>query len=212
MGCERLRTAMLVLALALVAACNASYPFPSSRPVPTALQVHFPVPMGPALVGQSFRLMAYIIDSDGAFEDVTSKARWVSSNAAVVQEAATPPQFVALAPGLADLSATYQGISNAVTITVIEADRQFPILTITPGNPRVVGRSETASALLRASATQSQNVTSQAIWRSSDPNVVSVALAPSGSVAAVRGVSAGTAIITATVDGVSASYSLSILP
>jgi trimeric autotransporter adhesin len=211
MGCERLRVPTIVLAIGLIAGCNASYPDHPSPPVPTALQIHYPTPLiSPTLVGQSFTLLAYIVNSDGAFEDVTSSATWVSSNSAVVQMVASPSRFSAFAPGLASVSATYRGVSNAVSVTVMEADRRFPMLTITPGVPRVVGQTVSAAALLRTNATQSQAVTSLAIWSSSDPNVVSVVL--SGSSALVRGVGAGTAIVTAVFGDLSASYSLSILP
>lgn len=217
MSRERIHTITGLLAL-LVAGCNASYPFQPSHPVPTTLQIHYQTPMGPALVGQSFAFTAYIVNSDGGFQDVTAKATWLSLNTNVVRLTASPSGFTAIAPGVADLSATYEGVGDILPVTVIEADRQFPILAITlvssgfgpPTAPRVVGQMAPVSATLRITATQSQNVTSQAMWSSSDPGVVTVT--PGGSSAILRAVGAGTAVITATFDGFTASYGISIQP
>jgi len=218
MSRERLTTILGLLALPLVSACNASYPFQPSNPVPTALQIHYQLPMGPALVGQSFGFNAYVVNSDGGIQDVTTTATWVSSNTNVIRLTATPSGFTAIAPGLADVSATYRGITNALSLTVTEADRQFPILVINlvnpgigpPTAPRVVGQTSYLSAGMRITATQSQNVTTQTIWSSSDARVVTVSI--EGQFANLRAIGPGTAVITATFNGMTAMYGLSIQP
>ena len=218
MSRERLTTIVRLLALPLVCGCNASYPFQPSNPVPTTLQIHYQNPMGPALVGQSFGFNAYVVNSDGGIQDVTTTATWMSSNTNVIRLIATPSGFTAIAPGLADVSATYRGISNALPLTVMEADRQFPILVINlvnsglgpPTPPRVVGQTAYLSAAIRINATQSQSVTTQATWSSSDPRVMTVL--PEGQLATLRAIGAGTAVITASFNGLTATYGLSIQP
>lgn len=202
---------MIGLLALLGAGCKASYPFQPSNPVPTALQIHYRTPMGPALVGQSFGLNAYVLDSDGGLQDVTANSTWVSSNTNVIGLTTSPSGFTAIAPGAADISATYQNVSNTVSLSVIEPDRQFPVLTVNLANPVApphhIGQRGALSAVLRLSTTQTQNVTSQATWRSSDPRVVLVA--SDGTVSAI---STGTATITASFNDLSASYGLSIQP
>ena len=209
-ACARLAASAVVLSLILLAGCNAKYPSQPSVPAPSTLQVHYPTAMGAPLVGASFFFTAYIINSDGAYEDVTSRATWLSSNPVVVRMTSSPSGFTAVAPGLADLSASYQGLTSSVSVAVLEVDRQFPALAVTAGNPRVIGQTATTTASLRTSATQSQNVTSQAAWSSSDERVVTVT--PAGQAASVKGVGVGTAQITAVFNGLSASYGLSIQP
>jgi len=193
----------------LLAGCSASSPSELSAPVPLVLQIHYRTALGPVAVGNSFSLAAYAFDSDGAFEDVTSTATWSSLNPSAVQLTTPPSRFTAVAPGLADVSVTYRGLVHAVPVTVIEIDRQFPTLSLTPGDPHNIGKTSSTSVLLRTSATQSQNVTAQADWSSSDPRVVTVT---PGAPALVRGVGPGTAWITASFNGLSTSYGLSIEP
>jgi trimeric autotransporter adhesin len=204
---------MIGLFALLCAGCNASYPFQPSNPVPTSLRIIYQAAMGPALVGQSFGFTAYVLDSYGGVQDVTANATWLSSNTNVIALVANPSRFTAIAPGVADISATYQGMSNTLSLSVIEADRQFPSLAITGLStlpPRAVGQTASLSAVLRFSVSQSQNVTSQAIWSSSDPDVLTVTL--DGSSATVTGMTVGTAVITATFNGLTANYGLSVHP
>jgi hypothetical protein len=203
------RQIAVVFAL-LLAACSASSPSEPSAPVPLVLQVHYRTALGPVLIGNSFSLAAYAFDSDGAFEDVTSKATWSSLNPTAVELTTPPSRFTAVAPGLADVSVTYRGLVHAVPVTVIEIDRQFPILSVTPGDPHNIGKTSPTSAVLRTSATQSQNVTAQTNWSSSDPRVVTVS--PGAQTAMLTGVGPGTAWVTANFNGLSTSYGLSIEP
>ena len=201
------RAAFIVLAAVALAACDASYPSrPSSSPVLTALQIHYLAALGPVPVGSGFAFRAYAVNSDGVYEDVTSNAAWASSNPAVVALTGSPSGFSGFVPGLADITATYQGMVSRITVTVVEPDRQYPVLIITPGDPRVIGRTVVATATLWRSRTEGLNVTSSATWTSSDPSVVT---AVQGTIQAVV---AGTARITATFNGLSTSYGLSVQP
>src|SRR5262245_18692419 len=198
MSRELIHTMIGLFAL-LCAGCNASYPFQPSNPVPTALQILYQTPMGPALVGESFGFNAYILNSDGGVQEVTANATWLSSNTNVIHPVSNPSRFTAIAPGVPDISATYQGLSNTLSLSVIEPDRQFPslaITTFTPPRP-TVGQTASLSAVLRLSGTPSQTVTSQAVWSSSDPRVLTVTVTVNAASATVRAISVGTAVITA---------------
>jgi uncharacterized protein YjdB len=192
--------------------CHASYPSQPSTATPASFQVFYRNALGPQFVGASFAFDAYVLNSDGVYEAVTSKAAWTSSNSVVVSLTTTPSGFTALAPGLADVSATYQGFASTQSVTVYEADRQpFPFLFITPGDPHVVGQNAVASLSLRTTPTQTQAPTAAATWTSSDTRIVT-ADASSNTTARVTAVGLGTAQITATLNGVSGSYRLSIHP
>jgi hypothetical protein len=198
----------------LLAGCHASYPSAPSNPTIVALQVHYPRALGPVSVISGFGLLAYTLNSDGAYEDVTTKAAWSSSDPSVISRGAVVPTFgpmpfVAIGPGSADITAQYLGFSTSVPMVTFRADRPaFPSLTISsPGDPRTVGTSAPSVARVQRSATDSQDVTTVATWSSSDPHAVSVAADGS-----VRAIAPGTAQITASYNGLTAWYGLSVAP
>ena len=206
-----LRAALIVIIAGALASCHASYPFQPTPATPTSLQVFYRNALGPQPVGASFSLLAYIVNSDGAYEEVTARTSWSSSNAAVVGVMPSPSTFAALAPGVADVSATFQGLASTMRITVYEPERQFPILNIFPGDPHSVGQTASALVSLRVSATQTAALSAPASWSSSDSGVITVT--PTGNATArVRAVRAGTAQITVSFNGLSTSYGVSVLP
>lgn len=208
---HHLRAAFIVFIAGPLAGCHASYPFQPSAPTPVAFQVFYRNALAPQLVGASFGFRAYVFNSDGVWEDVTSAAAWTSSNSVVVA-GTQPSSFTAIAPGVADVTATYQGLVSSVPLTVYETDRRpFPFLAITTGDPHVVGQAAFASVSLRAAPGQTQSPLAAAVWTSSDDRVVTVAAINPNS-AQVRAVGAGTARITVSLNGVTDSYGLSVQP
>ena len=209
---HHLRAAFIVLVAGPLAACHASYPFRPSPATPTALHIFYTRALAPQLVGASFGFTAYVFNSDGAWDDVTSRASWSSSNSIVAALDAPPSRFVALAPGFADISVAYQGLASGVPVTVYEPDAQpFPFLNITPADPRTVGQRATASVTLRLSPTQTQSPQAAATWGSSDEHVATVA-PTSPNTALVTAIGPGTARITVTLNGVTGWYGLSVVP
>jgi hypothetical protein len=207
-----LRAAFIAVGAVAVAGCHASYPFRPSPATPTALHIFYTRALAPQLVGASFGFTAYVFNSDGAWEDVTPRASWSSSNSVVAALDAPPSRFVALTPGRADVSVAYQGLVSGVPVTVYEPDAQpFPFLNITPGDPRAVGQRATASVSLRLSPTQTQSPQAAAEWASSDERVVTVA-PTSPTTALVTATGPGTARITVTLNGVTGWYGLSVMP
>lgn len=205
------RAAFIVLIAGTLAACRASYPFEPTQATPTSLQVFYRTALGPQPVGASFSLQAYIVNSDGAYEDVSARASWSSSNPVVVTVAANPSSFTALAAGVADTSASFQGLTSTTRVTVFEPERQFPFLNIIPGDPHLIGRTASALVSLRVSSTQTAPLGTPASWTSSDSRVVTVT--PTGNTTAqVTAAGTGTAQITASFNGMSASYGVSVQP
>jgi len=209
------RALLVVVATAVLAACQASYPSPPapSTPVtPVALQIHAPSAIGPVRLTLGFTLAAYLLNSDGAYEDVTARVSWSVSDSAILSRRATiptaPVAFVATGVGMTDITAQYQGLSSSVTIVTVLTDRPaYPMLTVSPGDPQVIGRSSAARAILQINPSESQVVTPLASWTSSDPAVATVS--NDGMVSAVG---PGTTLITASYTGFGASYLMSVVP
>lgn len=203
---ERLRAPLIVAALIAVSACDASYPFQPSAPTISALYVLYQFsPAGPLIAGISVPLSAITVNSDGATEGVSLQATWQSSNDAVARVVSNIPRFTAVAPGVADISATYQGFVRTITVTVYEPEATFPRLTLR-GAGTLTPLQIIAS--LRLNPDQSQDVSGQAAWTSSNPGIATVTV--SGSTALVTAVSPGTVEITAAFNGLRASVGYSV--
>jgi len=149
-------------------------------------------------------LRALAIDSDGLYRDVTNQSTWTTSDPGVLQ--VSNGGVRAVAPGLAEIAAANQGASSAlamaVTLPVV-----FPRLEIRPmPDPRTVGSSASGRAVIFRGVSNSQDVTSLAVWTSSTPSVVNVT---SGD---VTGIAIGTAEISVSYDGLSTAYRVSVWP
>ena len=193
--------------VALVAGCEASYPTRPDTPTPVALQVHYLRPVGYAAVRSSYTFAAYVLRSDGAWENVTTRAAWSAPDPAVLRSSGFGV-FLADAPGASGVRVEYGGLATFVDMFVIDPSVQpYPRLTIAPGTPVVIGASSQATASFQSAAgAAAQAVTADAIWTSSDPAVATVA---AGRVTAVG---PGTTRITATFQGVSNFYGWSVPP
>lgn len=206
-----LRPWALVLAC-LCASCNASYP-PLPTPTTRGIQVFYTRAMGYALVGSSYSFSAYAIRSDGAYEDVTSSATWLSSDPQIFRPSTTgvpngvPGFYQALAVGSVDVRAQYQNAFGELHLTVTRTDRfVYPYLTISGGDPRSVGVKSPLSLSVQAGPTSSQPIPSGATVTSSDTSVATV----EGTT--VTGVGVGTAYLTVTYNNMIAVSGLSVLP
>jgi hypothetical protein len=198
---------MSVIAIGTVA-CRASYPAaPTDDSVPVAFYVLHTQTFGFAAVGSTYSFLAYTLTSDGAYEDVTSRTTWVSSDAGVLRPGATVAAFAAVASGPVEVVARHREFVHSIPMFVIRPDRQpYPYLSISAGAPRTLGEASQAVARVQQSATVSQVVTDFATWASSNPGVATV------NRGLVTAVSTGTTQITASYDGLSAFYNLSVRP
>jgi hypothetical protein len=206
-----------VCAVSIVAAsCHASYPAAPTDATPVAFQIYYTNPVGLASVGSSYRFDAYTLRADGAYEDVSTAATWSSSDPSTLRPGVVTfgastgsPLFSAAAPGAADVTANYQGLSSSLPMFVIRSDRRvYPFLTI--AMPSVLswtaGRQGQAAARVERTATARDVVTDLARWSSSNSEVLTV---QQGLLTAVA---PGTAHITVSYEGLSAFVGVSVHP
>jgi hypothetical protein len=177
-----------------------------------AFWVHYWTPVGLGSVGATYAFSAFVLASDGAYEDVTAKAIWSVSDSQVLTNSrasfsAAGIAYSAIAPGNVEVAAHYQGLTSSIFISVIRPDRQpFPNLSITAVSPTAVGQTAQSALRWRENAAVSEVVTDLAAWSSSDTRVVTV---DGGLITAVA---PGTARIAASYNGQFAWYGLSVRP
>jgi uncharacterized protein YjdB len=141
--------------------------------------------------------------SDNTTADVTIAAIWSVGNNGIASVSNAPGQqgkATALAAGLTVIQATLAGVTNTASITVTSS----PLVSITI-KPDLVNLVLGLSASLVATGTYqngaSQDLTGQAAWSTSSASIASVSNA-SGGAGRITGVAEGTAVVYATVAGV----------
>jgi uncharacterized protein YjdB len=164
------------------------------------------MPTAPAtfLVNQGISFAAVVTDASGNV--LTGRTvTYSSSNTAVAT--VLDGLVTAVAPGTATITATCEGVSGSVTVTITAATSTAPVATVTlsPGNLAMpVGTTEQVLAILKDAAGQS--ISGRAItWSSSQPSVATVANG------IVTGVSVGSSIITATSEGKSGTMLVTVV-
>jgi trimeric autotransporter adhesin len=165
---------------------------------------------------------ATAIYSDNTQQDVTAQATWVSSNTGVAQVSTggggpgpgggggggTRGTVTAIAAGSATISATVNGITGGATVTVTAAT--LSSISLTPVEPSVaVGTQVSFVATALYSDDTSVNVTNQATFTSSNPQVAAVSTA-NGSRGQTQTLTAGSATITAAYGGLTGSTGITV--
>lgn len=143
--------------------------------------------------------------TDGNVVDVTAQATWASSNASVAVFNTAAGVASTLAQGTSTITATLGTRSAGTTLTVTPAE--LVSIALTPSSitvPRGLTTSFAAEGTYTDGTTAT--LTSSVTWTSSDVNVAMVA----GNVATAK--NEGSASITATLNGVSASAVLTVAP
>jgi len=155
------------------------------------------------LVGDTQQFTAMGTYSDDTTVDITAEAVWTSSNAAV----ATVDGGLAtgVAEGTTTITATLDGISGSASLEV--AAITLVSIAVTPESASIlIGETQQFTAMGTYSDDSTADITAEAAWTSSDTAVATV----EGGLA--TGVALGTATITATLDGISGSAALSVIP
>jgi hypothetical protein len=139
-------------------------------------------------------VLAYKVDHEGRYTDVTSEVSWVSTNADVVSmRRGIAATATAMTPGDAQIVASYEGLTDALSLTVRPwEDYETSALRLQLFSELTAGVSVQATAYLNGA---DQDVTPMATWTSSNPRVLTV---ERGRVTALK---PGTARITITYDG-----------
>ncbi|KZZ64177.1 hypothetical protein A3765_07300 [Oleiphilus sp. HI0130] len=143
--------------------------------------------------------------SDGHRQIITNEVLWRSSNTTVatVENAATnrtPGRVTALAVGSSNISASIDGISDSVTISV-ETASLVSIDVTTFKTTLIVGETEPFFALGNYNDGSTNDLSESVVWTSSNSSVLAIsnAIDRKGEADAL---SDGTAVITASQDGV----------
>ncbi|MNF42928.1 gamma-glutamyl-gamma-aminobutyrate hydrolase [compost metagenome] len=154
--------------------------------------------------GQSSQLAASGAYDDGTTKDVTHDVHWSSSNPAVATVDASG-LVTAVAPGTATITGTLDGQSATLSVTVTNATLNAGGLTITvPPMTLAAGLTGQLAASGTYSDGTSADVTANVQW-SSDPAIATVSLT-----GLVTAVAPGTVTITGTLDGQSATLSVTV--
>ena len=191
-----------VLALA-AAACSAHYPgSPTPSTTIAGVQLHYTRPHTFVSIGSSVSFTLYSIDTDGVMENVTGRATWFASDSGIAT--VTPGTARAIANGATDVVASFQGFTATARV-LVQSSRFFPYLEIGPAPTHQTGASSQAGAVL-VNGSLRQSVADQAAWASSDPRVITVERGM------VTSHGPGTAAITASFNGLSATYYTSVPP
>jgi len=189
---------------------------------PTLKQVVVSPIAGSVRAGQTLRYTATAIYSNNTQRALNQGVTWASSDTAIATLAAGgggPAGGGEVATGVAvgttTISATFQGVVGSTTLTVTSAT--VTAISVTPLNPTLtVNATQAFVATAIYSDNTTQNVTAQATWVSSDPAVAQVTTAgrggPGGGGArgTVTAVAPGTSIISATLNGLSGSSTVTV--
>lgn len=196
------RLQILSLAL-LTSACGTDGGSPT--PPPTTSVASVGISGAPFLsAGLTSQLLATASLADGTAQNVTTNATWQSSNTAVATVSAGG-LVTAVSPGTAKIAATYQGRVGTFGVLVPMTVSSLAVSGVTSLTALGSASQLTATASLDGGSTR--NVTAGAGWQTSNAAVATVST--SGLITAV---SAGTAAITATYQGHTASTTVSIAP
>ncbi|MEW6283772.1 MAG: Ig-like domain-containing protein, partial [Candidatus Eremiobacterota bacterium] len=163
--------------------------------------------------GSSLQFTASGIFSDASSHNLTAQVTWTSANPAVAAIQNTPGHnglATAVGPGPTLIAATHPGTGLADTTLLTVTASQLTRLEVTPGAALLpVGLTRGFDALAIYADGTKVDVTSSAIWTSSDGTVASVSNAP-GSFGRATALAQGQANITAAFQGLTASGQLTV--
>jgi hypothetical protein len=163
--------------------------------------------------GESDQLTAIGTFTNNSTQNLTSVVSW-SSNAAgvagVSNTSGSQGLVTGLGPGTASISASIDGVTGQTPLTVSTA--ALTSLAITPANPFVeVGNYEQLAVTGTFSDNSTQVLTTAVNWTSGTPSVASISNT-SGSQGLLEGTAKGSSTISASIDGVTGSTTLTVTP
>lgn len=153
-------------------------------------------------VGGSGAVAAVAFFTDGSRETVTNQTVWsvAPSDVAVVSSG----QLHGLRPGAATVTGAFQGLSGSFNTTV--SATALSVTSVAVSGTQTVGVGNTSQLVATATLSDGSQMsaTTLAQWESSNPGVATVADG------LVRGVTAGSAVITARVAGVAGQATMTV--
>ncbi|MFP5306826.1 MAG: Ig domain-containing protein, partial [Gammaproteobacteria bacterium] len=161
--------------------------------------------------GTTQQFTATAVLSDGSTQDVTEMAAWSSSNGTIAQvsnASGTRGRAQGLQVGSAQITASFQNRSGSASLTVTAAELSG--VQISPTSPSIAkGTSRQFAAIAVFTDGSNQNVTADATWASSNPDVATISNA-AGSSGLAQSKDEGTTEISFTYADRSASTTLTV--
>jgi uncharacterized protein YjdB len=178
-------------------------------PVLTSVAIGPQNPSVPLGVKQQFSATGTF--SDNSTSDITSQVDWSSSAtdiATISNTAGSQGQATTLAIGTSTITAALNGLSDSTMLTVIAAALQS--IAIAPVNP-IVSKGETAQFTATGTYTDAstKDITAQVNWTSSATAVATISNT-AGSLGLASAVAAGDSTITAALNGITKSTTLTV--
>lgn len=195
---------LLMIGILTAGGCDASFPTPPAPTPLVGLQLFFETTAEP-IVGTVFSVTAVAVDSDRAYRDVGSETTFTVSNPSVAVMASSGRSVFTIAPGAVELVGIYEGFTASIPIVIRPRPGPDTLSLIPRPGPDQVGETTTHTAIF-FSGSNARNVTSLAVWTSSNP---AVATAQSGRITAVG---IGHTEIGISYEGVFHSYWISVQP
>ena len=165
-------------------------------------------PQGPTMaVGTTLQLTATGKYSDSTTPDISAIATWTSSSTVTASVDATG-NVTGRKAGTATITATLNGVSGSTTVTV--SNHTLLSIVVTPANPSVsAGQNKQFTATAYFNDGTNQDITRSAHWSSSSSKVATINSGQTGGGLSTAK-SAGTVTITATLNGVSGTTTLTV--
>lgn len=180
-----------------------------TSPTPTITSITVTLTPSTIGIGATATATATARYSNGATQNITRLATWTSSATAVATvTAGTTVTARGVATGTASITATFNGVAGSATLTV--SPLTLTNLLILPVSATMgVGDTRAFTAQAVYSNNTTVDVTTQATWASSNAGVATASDA-AGSKGLVTAIAAGTATISATFGGRTATATVSI--
>src|SRR5215469_302468 len=169
-------------------------------------------PADPSIAkGTTQQLAATGTFSDGSTEDLTNRVSWTSGDETIAQVSNLPdaPGVVTgLGIGSSSITATLKGVSGSTTVTVTAAT--LTTITVEPDSPSIAkGTTVALNATCNFTDGTTQNCTDEVSWTSGD-NTIAEASDTLATKGVVTGLAVGNTAITATLDGVQGSTTVTV--
>jgi hypothetical protein len=167
-------------------------------------------------VGGTQQLAATGNYSDGSTRDLTASATWTSSSNAIakVQSAgqSSPGLVTGLTAGSATITAAFGTVSDSSTVKVSRGGGgTLTSIAVDPSNPTLtIGATQQMSATGNYSDGSTRDLTNSATWTSSASGVATVESVGQALPGLAKGISLGSATVTATSGSVSGRTTLSV--
>ena len=163
------RSFVIACLVFVTTACTARYPdSPTPAPTVARIELHYESAHEAISPGSTVSLTLYAVNTEGIYENVSSRARWYSTNTGVVQFSSVT-NVRGVRDGSADVIAEYQGLTAAARIVV-----RSTASTLEVSRPSTVFVGATTALTVRLSAGLRPDVTARCVLTSSDPTIVSV--------------------------------------